>query len=120
MKLDHVHAFTDAMRRKRLDEMLEHMSDDVVLRTPLAAEPLRGKQALTPVVSALLGLVDKFEFLEFMQGPEHVSSFFKVTVGEIELDAMDYWRLNEDGRIREMTVLWRPLPAVAAVAQKLG
>jgi hypothetical protein len=120
MTLDHIHAFTDAMRRKKLDEMLAHMSDDIVLKTPLAAEPLRGKQALTPVVAALLGIVDTFEFLEFMQGPEHVSSFFKVTVGETKLDAMDYWRLDDSGRIREMTVLWRPLPAIAAVAQKLG
>src|ERR1700744_1404920 len=102
------------MRRKQLDEMLSHMSDDIVLKTPLAAEPLHGKPALTPVVSALLGVVDTFEFLEFMQGPEHVSSFFKVTVGDTVLDAMDYWRLDSEGRINEMTVLWRPLPAIAA------
>jgi hypothetical protein len=32
---------------------------------------------------------------------------------------MDYWRLDEAGLIREMTVLWRPLPAVAEVQKKL-
>lgn len=53
-----------------------------------------------------------------MQGPEHVSKFFRVRIRAIELDGVDYWQLNEAGLIQEMTVLWRPLPAVAAV-QKL-
>ena len=117
--LTHVHAFTAAMRRKDLDAMLAHMTDDVVLRTPLTAEPLAGKAAIRPVVRALLGVVDAFDFREYLEGPEHVASFFTVTVGEAALDGMDYWRLDGAGRIREMTVLWRPLPAIAAVQATL-
>jgi hypothetical protein len=84
-----------------------------------AAEPLHGKAALRPVVAALLRVVDRFAFREFLQGPEHVSAFFGVTVGSIELDGVDYWRLNEARLIQEMTVLWRPLPAIVAVKNKL-
>jgi hypothetical protein len=40
-----------------------------------------------------------------MHGPEHVSSFFKVTVERIQLDGMDYWLLDSAGLIKEMTVL---------------
>lgn len=119
MNLNHLHAFTDAMQRKDLDAMLTHMTDDVILKTPLVAEPFEGKAAIRPVVEALLNVVDKFDFIEMMQGPEHVSEFFKVTIGSIELDGMDYWRINEAGLIQEMTVLWRPLPAIVAVQQKL-
>ena len=120
MDLTHIHAFTAAMQQKDLDTMLTHMADDATLRTPLAAEPLRGKAALRPVVQALLNVVAKFEFQEIMQGPEHVSSFFRVTIGPDELDGMDYWRLNEAGLIQEMTVLWRPFPAIAAVVDTLN
>jgi hypothetical protein len=120
MVLTHLHAFIDAMKRKDLEAMLTHMTDDVVLKTPLVAEPFRGKAALRPVVGALLAVVDAFDFHEVMQGPQHVSSFFRVTVGSVELDGMDYWRLSDAGLIQEMTVLWRPLPAVAAVQNKLA
>ena len=120
MELNHIHAFTDAMQRKDLEAMLTHMTDDVVLKTPLVAEPFRGKTAVRPVVEALLAVVDAFDFHEIMQGPQHVSSFFRVTVGSVELDGMDYSRLNDAGLIQEMTVLWRPLPAVAAVQNKLA
>ena len=119
MNLTHVRAFIEAMTRKDLESMLLHMSEAVVLRTPLVAEPIRGKAAIRSVVSALLGVVDRFDFREIMQGPEHVSSFFKVTVGPNELDGMDYWRLNDRGLIEEMTVLWRPLPTAVAVQQML-
>ena len=66
MKLTHIHAFTAAMQRKDLDGMLIHMSDDVRLLTPLVAEPFQGKASITPVVEALLAVVDSFEFLELM------------------------------------------------------
>jgi hypothetical protein len=119
MNISHIHAFTTAMQRKDLESMLSHMAEDVVLMTPLASEPLKGKAALRPVVTALLGVVDTFVFREFLQGPEHVSAFFGLKVGNLELDGVDYWRLNEAGLIQEMTVLWRPLPAIVAVKSKL-
>jgi len=120
MDLTHVHAFTEAMRRKDLEAMLAHMADDVVLRTPLAAEPLRGKTAIRPVVGALLGVVDAFDFREILEGPEHVASFFRLTFDSVELDGMDYWRLRDDGLIQEMTVLWRPLPDMLGVQKRLA
>ena len=119
MDLTHINAFTDAMKSKNLEKMLDHMADDIVLRTPLVAEPFRGKAAIRPVVTALLSVVDKFDFVETLQGSRHVSEFFRVTVGPYELDGMDYWLLNEAGLIQEMTVLWRPLPAIVAVQNKL-
>jgi hypothetical protein len=107
-------AFTAAMQQKNLDAMLSHMADDVVLNTPLIAEPVKGKAAIREIVGPLLDVVNGFDFREIMQGPEHVSSFFKVTVGTIQLDGMDYWLLDSAGLIQEMTVLWRPLPAALA------
>jgi hypothetical protein len=120
MNLTHIHAFTAALQRKDLDAMLSHMSDDVRLLTPLVFEPFQGKASIRPVVEALLSVVDSFEFLELMEGPQHVSEFFKVTIGSLTLDGMDYWRLNEEGLIQEMTVLWRPLPAIVAVQNQLN
>jgi hypothetical protein len=120
MEMTHIKPFTEAMARKDLESMLTHMTDDIVLNTPLTAEPVKGKAAIRQVVGALLKVVDKFDFREFMEGPEHVSSFFKLTSGTIELEAMDYWRLDEAGLIKEMTVLWRPLPEAGEVQKKLS
>jgi hypothetical protein len=37
-----------------------------------------------------------------------------------ELDGMHYWLLDTVGLIKEMTILWRPLPAAIAVRDQLG
>jgi len=95
MNLDHVTAFTAAMQHKNLEAMFSHMADDAVLNTPLIAEPIKGKAAIRQIVEPLLAVVDAFDFREIMHGPEHVSSFFKVTVGTTQLDGMDYWLLDK-------------------------
>jgi len=120
MDLTHIHAFTAAMQRKDLEGMFSHMADDILLKTPLAAAPFKGKAAIRPVVEALLGVVDRFDFREILQGPQHVAAFFGITVGSEELDGIDYWLLNDAGLIQEMTVLWRPLPAIVAVHDRLA
>ena len=120
MDLTNVRAFAAAMQRKDVTAMLARMTDNVVLKTPLAAEPVVGKSAVREVVTALFGVVDTFEVLEIMEGPSHASSFFRLRAAHDVLDGMDYWRTNEAGLIDEMSVLWRPLPAANAVADRLG
>jgi hypothetical protein len=119
MDLTHVRAFTDAVQRKDLEVMLSHMTEDIVLETPLLAEPVRGKAALRTVVGGLLAIVDGFDFQELMQGPSHVAWSYVVRVGTERLDGIDYWLLDEAGRIARMKVLWRPFPALAAVQRRL-
>jgi hypothetical protein len=119
MDLTQVRAFTEAMQRKDLETMLSHMTEDIVLETPLLPEPVRGKPAIRTVVGALLAIVDSFDFQELLQGPSHLASFFVVQIGAERLDGMDYWLLDERGKIARMKVLWRPLPAVAAVQRRL-
>ena len=49
-----------------------------------------------------------------------VSRRFRLTVGPYQLDGVDVWRLDDVGLIREMTVLWRPLPAAVVVEKVLA
>ena len=119
MDLTHVRAFTAAVQRKDLEGMLSHMTEDIVLEAPLFAEPVRGKAALRTVVGALLGIVDRFDSEELMEGPSHVAWSYVVRIGAERLDGIDYWSLDEAGRIARMKVLWRPFPALAAVQRQL-
>ncbi|MBE7246278.1 hypothetical protein MMSR116_01170 [Methylobacterium mesophilicum SR1.6/6] len=119
MNLTHVRAFAAALQAKDRDAMLAQMADGVVLNTPLAAEPVRGKAAIRPVVDALLATIDAFEIREILQGPVYAAAFFGASAGPHRIDGTDVWRLDEAGLIREMTVLWRPLPEAIAVRDLL-
>ena len=120
MSLEHVTAFTGAMQRKDLEAMLSHMAGDVVLNTPLMAEPVLGKEASERSSVLCWQWSTRSTSRKSCRDRKHVSSFFKATVGTIALDGMDYWLLDSAGLIREMTVLWRPLPAAIAVRDRLS
>ena len=49
--------------------MFSHKADDVVLNTPLIAEPIKGKMAIRQIVEPLLEVIDAFDFREIMHGP---------------------------------------------------
>ena len=81
MNLEHIVAFTAAMQHKDLEAMLSHTTGDVVLNTPLMAEPVLGKEAIRQVVCSLLAVVDAFDFREIMQGPEYLR-FLRLLSGQ--------------------------------------
>jgi hypothetical protein len=94
--------------------------NDVVLNTPFIAEPAKAETAIREIVGTQLALVDAFDFREIMHGPEHVSSFVKVTVGIVQLEGMDYWLLDSAGLIKEMTVLRPRADLCRAVSNRPG
>ena len=113
MEQCHLHGFIDGLLKKRnFQAMLPHMADDMVLHTPLAAEPAVGKEAIRRIVTGLLNVVDAFEVRELLQGPRQSAVAFGVTIGPAHIDGVDLIRLAPDGRVQEMRVHWRPLPAV--------
>ena len=65
MTLAHIMAFNAATRQKNLGAMLSHMATDVVLNTPLAAEPVQGKTAIREIVGPLRDMVNACDFLQY-------------------------------------------------------
>ncbi|MDQ2631068.1 MAG: nuclear transport factor 2 family protein, partial [Actinomycetota bacterium] len=44
---------------------------------------------------------------------------FKATVGERELEGIDFLELDDDGRVRELTVFMRPFSALNAFNEQM-
>lgn len=120
MNLDHLNLFLEAMHRRDAAGLEPHMSADVTLRSPIVPEPFNGKAQVQSVMSLLLGIVDSFELLEILPGEAHVATFFKLRVGPTEVDGMDYVHLNDAGLIDSLVVLWRPLPSIVAIQNRLA
>jgi hypothetical protein len=45
---------------------------------------------------------------------------FKAKVGERELEGIDFLELDEDGRVRELTVFMRPFSALTAFNERMA
>jgi hypothetical protein len=103
------------MHRLDIDGAAPYIADDVVVRTPIMHEPIKGKEKLIPVLAHLLRLADKYETVEVLPGESHFAVIHRFKFGSVEIEGVDYLHLNEAGLIDGLAVMWRPLPAIVAV-----
>lgn len=105
-------AFLDGMHTADGDAISGNLAEDVALNSPFLAEPVTGRAAVATVLQTVSALADDLTVEEILIGEEHLAAFFRLQVKETVVSGMDYARLDADGKILELTVLWRPLPSM--------
>lgn len=120
MPHDHLDAFLHALHNKDANALLEHVTDDVTLWSPIFPDPFRGKAKLQQVLGIVLGAVDRFEVVEIMHGAAHVAVAFRLEAGGETLGGMDLITLDPSGLVATMKIMWRPLPAIVAMQNRIA
>jgi hypothetical protein len=111
--------FRAAIEARDLDAVVGALSPDVVLRSPIFEVPFTGADEARDLFAVLLEQVWPFTYLNEIPGDPHVLHFTAEIKGT-ELEGIDLLRFDDEGRVREMTVLFRPFPAVAAFLSVTG
>ena len=111
--------FLDAVVRADADALAFHLAENVVLNTPIAAEPIRGRAA---VVRLLMAIGERAEITVggTLTGADHLAAPFQQRIGETTVNGMDYACFGADDKITELTAFWRPLPAIIAMQEQLA
>jgi limonene-1,2-epoxide hydrolase len=117
---DHLNAYLKAMGELDVAAAKIHMSDDVVIYSPLVPAPFKGKDKVADLLAALLSTVDAFEPKMLLRDNADFVAVFTIRLGDHVIDGMDHMHLNEAGLVDSMRVAWRPLASVVAVQQKLA
>lgn len=96
------------------------LADDVAFSSPAVYRPYQGRE----LVAALLGVTEVFGELTYTgayaSGDGGVVMQFETTVQGpdrvLRLEGVDVFRLDDEGRIRDMRVVIRPLNGLQALA----
>ncbi|MGV9796750.1 nuclear transport factor 2 family protein [Mycobacterium sp. NPDC003449] len=113
-------ALLDALHNHDAGRAGDHLADDIVLKSPIFAEPFIGRDTALAVIGHLLNAVDDFDSTDVIGGPETFAVVLKLRAGDAELEGVDIVHVNAEGKIDAMTVQWRPLPAIVAVQKRLA
>lgn len=109
---DTVEAFVDCMHGGAdKDALSAILAEDVVLYGPLGDEPVTGREAVLEAIQAVSAVAADLTYKEVLSGMTHHAAHFRLQVDDAMVDGMDCFRLGADGRIAEVTIWWRPLPA---------
>ncbi len=118
------HPFRAAIEARDLDAVKELFADDVTLHSPISFKPFEGPDAAAMVLAAVAQVFSDFRYTHELAGEGTHALIFEAKVGDREIEGMDLLHLDAEGRIRDLTVMVRPLSAALALrdamARQLG
>jgi hypothetical protein len=118
---DTVKAFVTAMHGGADETALSRiLAENVKLYGPLSDEPVAGREAVLGAIRGIGTVATDLTYAEVLSGETHHAAHFRLQVQDTIVNGMDYIRLDADGRIAEVTIWWRPLPAAVQMQRHLA
>jgi len=113
------HPFRTAAESKDIDLLTETLHEDVVLHSPVLFRGFEGRDTVAAVLTHVAATLEDFAYTDELAEGETVVLRFKATVGDRELEGIDFLELDADGRVRELTVFMRPFSALNAFNERM-
>jgi hypothetical protein len=102
------------------DAIARYLAENVVLNSPLSDERLTGREAVAEAIQTVHTLAADLTYEEVLTGETHHSAFFRLQIEDTVVNGADYVLLDADGKIAEVTIWWRPLPAAVEMQRHLA
>ncbi len=117
--------WTRIVAERDLDALGAILCDDVVLRSPVLHRPTEGRLAVGLLLAHVVEVLEPLRYTGvYEDGGNGVVLRFtaRVTADDgraLDVDGVDVFSLDGDGRVRELTVMIRPLSALQAVGARM-
>lgn len=119
--------FREAVEKRELTALEDLFTPDIRFYSPVKFQPFEGREMVIGLFGVLLRLFEDFRYVGSYEGAAQTSAdgseadsavlLFRTTVSGKEIHGIDLLHFDEDGRIKEFTVMVRPQSAVQALGQ---
>ncbi|MET8951403.1 nuclear transport factor 2 family protein [Streptomyces sp. NPDC004393] len=119
--------FRDAIDNRDLAALDDLFTEDIRFYSPVKFAPFEGKPMVLGLFGVLLRTFKDFRYVGRYTGAAQTSTdgtsapsevlLFRATAGGKEIHGIDLLHFDDDGRIKEFTVMVRPQSAVHALGQ---
>jgi hypothetical protein len=113
------HPFRRAAEAKDLDLLKETLREDVVLHSPILFRGFEGREMVIAVLTQVAATLEGLTYTDELATPGAVALRFKAKVEDRELEGIDFLELDDDGRVRELTVFMRPMSALTRFNERM-
>jgi hypothetical protein len=118
---DAVDRLRAAMQSGDADAAAATVAPDVVIHSPITVGfQFRGREQARALFADVIATIDGLEYTEQIGDGDRRVLLAGGRVGAQEVREALVLRLDEDGRIAEITLFVRPLPGLTAIAARLG
>lgn len=119
--------FRAAVHRRDIAAMEDLFTDDIRFYSPVKFTPFEGKPMVLGLFGVLLRTFEDFRYVGAYEGAAETSSdgteapsavlLFRTVVNGKQIHGIDLLHFDDDGRIKEFTVMVRPQSAVHALGE---
>jgi hypothetical protein len=100
---------------------VDSFATTAVFRSPFTGRlTFNGHEQIGALIDVILDVFDDFHYTDELRGSNDAFLVARARVGGTDVEMVDHIRLHEDGKIREFTVFFRPLPAIAVAMRLIG
>ncbi len=114
------HPFRRAAENKDLELLAETLREDVVLHSPVLFRGFEGRDTVIAVLTHVAATLEDLTYTHELTDGNSVCLRFKANVGDKELEGIDFLDLDDEGRVRELTVFMRPFSALTAFNERMA
>lgn len=110
------------VKTRNIEDLDDFIDDEVILYSPVVFTPIEGKFMVMMYLIAASQIIanDKFEYVREVFDKENGVLEFITKIDGITVEGVDMVRFTEEGKLKELKVMLRPLKAVNIVHQKMG
>ena len=112
--------FQRAIEKGDPEAIAATLAPDIVFRSPVVHRPYEGRDAVMPILSAVVKVFEDFAYTDAVESTHRSVLFFSARVGDRQINGIDALRLDAGGKVTELIVMIRPLSGLQAVAEAVG
>ena len=114
------HPFRLAVETKDLEAATAILREDVVLHSPILFRGFEGREIVMQVLTHVAATLEDLHYTDELAEDGVVALRFKARVGDRELEGIDFLELDEEGKVKELTVFMRPMSALTAFNEQMA
>lgn len=110
-----------AMEARDHRAVVECFAENAVLRSPFTDNlAFEGRQQLDGLFAVILEELEDLTYTDELHADRAAVLIGHARVAGLRIQFCDYLKLRGDGLVEEMTVFFRPLPAITAAMRRIG
>ncbi len=109
------------VQARDLDAIVQAFASDAIVHSPITDRFMfTGHAEIRALFSVILETFEDIRYTDELRGGDTGMLMLKARIGGSDIEVTDHMRLDEQGRIQELTVFFRPMPAIAVSTLALG
>jgi hypothetical protein len=113
-------SYSGALEAWDTPAILDSLADDVVIQVAVHDAPMRGKDVAEYLFSVLRDELGEVRISDEIIEGDRAVVLFETSIENTSAQGLNVIRLDQAGAIRELTVFFRPLPALSRIAEVIG